>query len=211
MRSPPIFATLERMARLVRRLAEPSRCAGHRRPCARICKSSSGADVTRCIVHRRQRQQHRPRRDSTRATKLESSCKIPFAHRLHSPAAPNPVRLPHARAESCARSSSWNGVSRRELACLEFSAQLSSTRLAGAPGHAAKRAPRAVTRIQPTGGTKSEQGKRALGILSSLGASTRATPLPDEKSIPMSSGVRTSESGVPAAAEVVEIVQKAAG
>ena len=58
---------------------------------------------------------------------------------------------------------------------------------------------------------RSEQGKRALGILSSLGASTRATPLPDEKSIPMSSGVRTSESGVPAAAEVVEIVEKAAG
>ena len=58
---------------------------------------------------------------------------------------------------------------------------------------------------------RSEQGKRALGILSSLGASTRATPLPDEKSIAMSSGVRTSESGVPATAEVVEIVEKAAG
>jgi len=211
MRLPPIFATLERMARLVRRLAETSRCAGHRRPCARICKSSSGADVTRCIVHRRQRQQHRPRRDSTRATKLESSRRIAFAHRLHSQTAPNPVRLPHARAESCARSSNWNGVSRRSLACLEFSAQLSSTRLAGAPGRAAKRAPRAVTRIQPTGGTKSDQGRHALGILGSLGASTRATPLPDEKSIPMSSGVRTSESGVPAAVEVVEIVEKAAG
>ena len=69
MRLAPIFATLERMARLVRRLAEPSRCAEHRRPCARICKSSSGADVTRCIVHRRQRQQHRPRRDSTHETR----------------------------------------------------------------------------------------------------------------------------------------------
>ncbi len=62
----------------------------------------------------------------------------------------------------------------------------------------------------------SEQGKRALGILSSLGASTRTTPVPDEneKSIPMSSGVRATESGVPSGTAVdgeIEIVEKATG
>jgi serine/threonine-protein kinase len=62
---------------------------------------------------------------------------------------------------------------------------------------------------------RSDQGRHALEILSSLGASKRAsTPIPDEKSLPMSSGVRTSgdkgpDSGVPPSNVV--IVEKVAG
>ena len=51
---------------------------------------------------------------------------------------------------------------------------------------------------------RSEQGKHAFEILAKLGASTRSTPVPEEKSLPMQSGVRTSESGIPEAANVVE-------
>jgi len=55
---------------------------------------------------------------------------------------------------------------------------------------------------------RTEQGKQAYEILCRLGASKRPTPVPEEKSIPMQSGVSATGTG---SSTVGDLVEKAAG